>query len=381
MKILIAPDSFKGSLSAEKVSDAIHEGIKRVIPNSSIEKIPFSDGGEGAIDLLKKFNLGEAESVLTENSLGKKINASIFWLKKNEIAWIEMSQISGLKDLKSKERNPMKTSTYGVGLIINYAINKGCKKLYLGLGGSSTHDMGAGIFTALGGELLDKNSLPISKGGSGLLKCEKISFVNLNPKVKLCKIILAVDVDNPLLGKNGAAKIYSPQKGANPKMVKDLEQGSKKFAALIEKSIKKKNINVKGGGSAGGTSAGLYGLINAKIENGFNILEKLISFESYIKSSDLVISGEGHLDNQSKHGKLINKIGILTKKNKKPLICIAGKVSLNEKDYNSLGISGAWASSPLDYPLKKSMEKAYVFLKNKTEEAIKIYLNQKNNVL
>lgn len=381
MKILIAPDSFKGSLSAEKVSDAIHEGIKRVIPNSSIEKIPFSDGGEGAIDLLKKFNLGEAESVLTENSLGKKINASIFWLKKNEIAWIEMSQISGLKDLKSKERNPMKTSTYGVGLIINYAINKGCKKLYLGLGGSSTHDMGAGIFTALGGELLDKNSLPISKGGSGLLKCEKISFVNLNPKVKLCKIILAVDVDNPLLGKNGAAKIYSPQKGANPKMVKELEQGSKKFAALIEKSIKKKNINVKGGGSAGGTSAGLYGLINAKIENGFNILEKLISFESYIKSSDLVISGEGHLDNQSKHGKLINKIGILTKKNKKPLICIAGKVSLNEKDYNSLGISGAWASSPLDYPLKKSMEKAYVFLKNKTEEAIKIYLNQKNNVL
>ena len=381
MKILIAPDSFKGSLSAEKVSDAIHEGIKRVIPNSSIEKIPFSDGGEGAIDLLKKFNLGEAESVLTENSLGKKINASIFWLKKNEIAWIEMSQISGLKDLKSKERNPMKTSTYGVGLIINYAINKGCKKLYLGLGGSSTHDMGAGIFTALGGELLDKNSLPISKGGSGLLKCEKISFVNLNPKVKLCKIILAVDVDNPLLGKNGAAKIYSPQKGANPKMVKDLEQGSKKFAALIEKSIKKKNINIKGGGSAGGTSAGLYGLINAKIENGFNILEKLISFESYIKSSDLVISGEGHLDNQSKHGKLINKIGILTKKNKKPLICIAGKVSLNEKDYNSLGISGAWASSPLDYPLKKSMEKAYVFLKNKAEEAIKIYLNQKNNVL
>ena len=241
--------------------------------------------------------------------------------------------------------------------------------------------MGAGIFTALGGELLDKNSLPISKGGSGLLKCEKISFVNLNPKVKLCKIILAVDVDNPLLGKNGAAKIYSPQKGANPKMVKDLEQGSKKFAALIEKSIKKKNINVKGGGSAGGTSAGLYGLINAKIENGFNILEKLISFESYIKSSDLVISGEGHLDNQSKHGKLINKIGILTKKNKKPLICIAGKVSLNEKDYNSLGISRAWASSPLDYPLKKSMEKAYVFLKNKAEEAIKIYLNQKNNVL
>ena len=377
MKILIAPDSFKGSLSAVKVSDAIHEGIKRVIPNSSIKKIPFSDGGEGAIDLLKQFNLGETESVLTENSLGKKINASIFWIKKNEIAWIEMSQICGLKDLKRKEMNPMKTSTYGVGLIINYVINKGCKKLYLGLGGSSTHDMGTGIFMALGGGLLDINSLPISKGGGGLLECEKINFVNLNPKIRSCKIILAVDVDNPLLGKNGAAEIYSPQKGATPKMVKDLEMGSRKFAALVEKSTKKKNINIKGGGSAGGTSAGLYGLVNAKIENGFNILEKLVGFESYIKSSDLVISGEGHLDNQSKHGKLINKIGILTKKNNKPLICISGKVSLNEKEYNSLGISKAWASSPLNYPLEKSMENAYMLLKNKAEVAIKIYLNQK----
>tara|TARA_B100001057_G_scaffold394000_1_gene403093 strand:- start:4040 stop:5173 length:1134 start_codon:yes stop_codon:yes gene_type:complete len=377
MKVLIAPDSFKGSLSAEKASDAIYEGIKKVLPNSSIKKIPFSDGGEGAIDLLKRFNLGKTESVLTENSLGKKINASIFWLKKNEIVWIEMSQISGLKDLKRKERNPMKTSTYGVGLIINYVINKGCKKLYLGLGGSSTHDMGTGIFMALGGELLDKDSLPISKGGSGLLECEKINFVNLNPKIRSCKIILAVDVDNPLLGKNGAAEIYSPQKGATPKMVKDLEIGSRKFAALLEKLTKKKNINIKGGGSAGGTSAGLYGLINAKIENGFNILEKLIGFESYIKSSDLVISGEGHLDNQSKHGKLINKIGILTKKNKKPLICIAGKVSMNEKDYNSMGISEAWASSPLNYPLEKSMENAYLFLKNKAEVVIKMYLKHK----
>ena len=135
MRILIAPDSFKGSLSAIEVSDAIHEGITEMFPNSSIKKIPFSDGGEGAIDLLKNFNLGEVENIFTEDALGKKINGSIFWLKKNQIAWIEMSQISGLSGLTKKEKNPMKTSTYGVGKLINHALNKGCKKLYLGLGG------------------------------------------------------------------------------------------------------------------------------------------------------------------------------------------------------------------------------------------------------
>ena len=220
-----------------------------------------------------------------------------------------MSQISVLSGITKKEKNPMKTSTYGVGKLINHALNKGCKKLYLGLGGSSTHDMGTGIFVALGGDLLDKNSSTISRGGSGLLECERINFANLNPKVISSKIVLAVDVDNPLLGKNGAAITYSSQKGATPKMIEELELGSKKFAELIQNSTRKKNINIKGGGSAGGASAGLYGLINAKIENGFDILEKLTDFESYIKNSDLIISGEGHLDNQSRNGKLINKIG------------------------------------------------------------------------
>tara|TARA_Y100000768_G_scaffold372845_1_gene340902 strand:+ start:1806 stop:2942 length:1137 start_codon:yes stop_codon:yes gene_type:complete len=376
MKILIAPDSFKGSLSAKEVSNAIHEGIIAVFPNASIKKIPFSDGGEGAIDLLENFNLGKIENIFTEDSLGKKINASIFWLKKNQIAWIEMSQISGLSGLKKEEQNPMKTSTYGVGVLINHALNKGCKKLYLGLGGSSTHDMGAGIFVALGGELLDKNLSTISKGGGGLLECEKISFANLNPKIKSCEIVLGADVDNPLLGKNGAAKTYSSQKGATPKMIEELELGSKKFAELIQKSTGKKNINVKGGGSAGGVSAGLYGLINAKIENGFNILEKLIDFESYIKNSDLVISGEGHLDNQSKNGKLINKIGFLSKKNRKPLICIAGKVSLKETDYKYLGITKAWASTPSNYPLEKAIKNSYSLIKKKAKVAINHYMKQ-----
>jgi len=372
MNILIVPDSFKGTMSAKEVSNAMYEGVKRVIPNSSIKKIPFSDGGEGAIELLKEFNLGKTESVDTENSIGKKIQAPIFWFKKKETAWIELSQISGLTGLKKEERNPMKTSTFGTGVIMNHAIDKGCKKLYLGLGGSSTHDMGTGIFSALGGELLNNNSLPIQKGGNGLLECDKINFDKLNPKIKFCEIIMATDVNNILLGKKGAAEIYSPQKGASVNMVKELEYGSKKFANLI-RSVTTKNINVKGGGSAGGTSAGLFGLINAKIKNGFNILEKIIDLESYIKKSDLIISGEGHLDNQSKNGKLISKIGFLAKKYNKPLLCIAGKVSLVKGEYKSLGISRAWASSPLNYFDEKNFSDAYYLLKKMTEKAITNY--------
>lgn len=375
MNILIIPDSFKGSLTSTRVSEAISEGVKKILPNSYIKKIPFSDGGEGAIAFLNHIGNGEIENVSTENSVGSKIEAPIYWLKKNKIAWIELSQSSGISSLKSTERNPMFTSTFGSGILINYALKKGCKKIYIGLGGSSTHDLGSGIFMALGGELLNKNSNSIPRGGEGLSVCEKINFNTLNPKIKNCKIVLAGDVNNPLLGLNGAAKIYSAQKGADFEMIKNLESGSRKFANLIKKVNNIDITKIKGGGAAGGTAAGLYGLINAKIESGFEILSKLIDLETHISKADLIISGEGHLDHQSSYGKLISRVGFLAKKNKKPLICVAGRVSLSVKEFKAIGISKAWSSKPKDYTLKKSMDNAYDLIKKSTEKAIKYYIN------
>ena len=376
MNILVIPDSFKGSLSSVKVSDAIYDGIKKILPNSSIKKIPFSDGGEGAIDLLNHIGGGEVEYINTENSIGLKIKAPIYWLEKNKTAWIELSQASGLSSLSKKEMNPMKTSTFGSGILIDYALKNGCKKIYIGLGGSSTHDVGSGVFMALGGKLLNKNFHPILKGGQGLLNCEKINFNTLNPKIQNCKIILAVDVNNKLLGPNGAAKTYSPQKGANTKMVEKLELGSIKFAKLIQKTTTKDISKIKGGGAAGGAAAGLYGLINAEIKSGFEILDKLIDLESHISSTDLIISGEGHLDHQSSFGKLVGQVGLLAKKNKKTLICIAGKVSLKNEECKAIGISNAWTCRPDSYTLKKSMDNAYDLIKKSTEKAIKHYISQ-----
>ena len=292
------------------------------MPDSVLKKIPFSDGGEGAIDFLNYIGDGESENIFTENSIGTKIQAPIYWIKKNKIAWIELSQASGLSALDDNDKNPMMTSTFGTGILINHALNKGCEKIYVGLGGSSTHDLGSGIFMALGGELLNKDYLPISRGGQGLSDCEKIIFNNLNYTIQNCEIILAADVNNKLLGVNGAAKIYSRQKGANHKTIQELENGSKKFAKLIEKTTGRNILKLHGGGAAGGTAAGLYGLINAKINSGFDILSNLFNLESYIANADLIISGEGHLDHQSCFDKLIGKVGLLAKKNEKKLCFI-----------------------------------------------------------
>lgn len=376
MNILIIPDSFKGSLSSVKVSDAICDGVMKILPNSFLKKIPFSDGGEGAIDFLNQNFDGEIEYIDTENSLGLKMEAPIYWLKKNKIAWIELSQASGLSNIRKKEMNPMKTSTFGSGLLINHVLKSGCKKIYIGLGGSSTHDMGSGIFIALGGILLNSESLPVLKGGQGLLDCESIDFRNLNSNLKNCEIILAVDVNNQLLGLNGAAKTYSPQKGATIRMIEKLESGSIKFSKLIKKTTNKDVTTIKGGGAAGGTAAGLYGLISARIKSGFDIFSELIELESQISRADLIISGEGHLDYQSSYGKLVGKVGALAKKYKKPLICIAGKVSLKSKESKALGITSAWPIKPKNYTLKKSMDNAYDLVKKSTEIAIKYHLNQ-----
>jgi len=375
MNILIVPDSFKGSLSATQVSEAISDGVKKILPDSVVKKIPFSDGGEGAIDFLNYIGSGKSENIFTENSIGSKIQVPIYWIKKNKIAWIELSQASGLSTLNDSDKNPLVTSTFGTGILINHALNKGCEKIYVGLGGSSTHDLGSGVFMALGGKLLNKDYLPILRGGQGLSDCEKIIFNNLNYKIQNCEIILAVDVNNKLLGITGAAKTYSRQKGANHKTIQKLENGSKKFAKLIEQTTGRNILKIKGGGAAGGTAAGLYGLINAKINSGFDILSDLFDLESYIANADLIISGEGHLDHQSCFDKLIGKVGVLAKKNGKPLICIAGKVSLNSKEYKNIGITKAWPTKPVNYTLKKAMEEAYDLVSVSAEKAMKSYIN------
>ena len=240
MNVLIIPDSFKGSLSATEVSKEINKTVKKIMPRSIVKELPFSDGGEGALDFLKKNKKGKLIQSQTFDPLGRKIIAPFFLFDDKKTAWVELSQASGINLLKKTELNPFKTSTFGTGILIKKALEIGCEKIYLGIGGSSTHDLGSGIFVAIGGKLLDKNKNEIPLGGGALNKCAEINVDSLHNKINTAKIIIASDVNNPLIGENGAAKIYSRQKGASEKQIIELEKNSIYFSSLIQKFNSKK---------------------------------------------------------------------------------------------------------------------------------------------
>ena len=376
MNVLIIPDSFKGSLSATEVSKEINKTVKKIIPTSIVKELPFSDGGEGALDFLKKNKKGKLIQSQTFDPLGRKIIVPFFLFDDKKTAWVELSQASGINLLKKSELNPIKTSTFGTGILIKKALDMGCEKIYLGIGGSSTHDLGSGIFVAIGGKLLDKNKNEIPLGGGALKKCAEINIESLHHKINKAQIIIASDVNNPLIGENGAAKIYSRQKGASEKQIIELEKNSIYFSSLIQKFNSKEISSIKGGGAAGGTGSGLYGLINSKINNGFDILKRISGLEKIIRESNLVITGEGHFDNQSLNGKLPIRIAEITSKYKIPTIILTGKKSVDEKKLKNLDLK-VYSINPNKISFEKAFKQTRKNISVKITEILNHYIKTK----
>jgi len=376
LNVLIIPDSFKGSLSATEVSKEINKTVKKIMPRSIVKELPFSDGGEGALDFLKKNKKGKLIQSQTFDPLGRKIIAPFFLFDDKKTAWVELSQASGINLLKKSELNPIKTSTFGTGILIKKALDMGCEKIYLGIGGSSTHDLGSGIFVAIGGKLLDKNKNEIPLGGGALNKCAEINVDSLHNKINTAKIIIASDVNNPLIGENGAAKIYSRQKGASEKQIIELEKNSIYFSSLIQKFNSKKISSIKGGGAAGGTASGLYGLINSKINNGFYILKKISGLEKIVRESNLVITGEGHFDNQSLNGKLPIRIAEITSKYRIPTIILTGKKSVEEKKLKKLDFK-VYCINPKKLSFEKAFKQTRKNISIKMTEILNHYIKTK----
>ena len=378
MKVLIAPDSFKGSLTAKEVSESIALAVKKIFPNSDLEKIPFSDGGEGAINLFKDTIQGKVIQCDAVDPYGKTINKPYFIFEKGKSAWIELSQASGLMQIKENEKNPLLTSTYGTGLQIKHALKSNCKNIFLGLGGSATHDLGTGIFVALGGKLLSKSKLSIPLGGGNLNQCNEIDDTNLIQELKNTKIIMACDVTNPLIGNIGAANTYAAQKGAKPKDIKILEKNGLVFAQLIKNKYDISIHNIPGGGAAGGCAAGIFGLLGGVIKNGFDLISKHVALEEKIKKSDLVITGEGSFDKQSLFGKVPYKIASIASKHRVPTIIIAGKINLNKKDVNLDGPFEVYSINPDNISLSEAMKKTNEHIIEKLEAVLSNLKNQKN---
>ena len=327
MKIVIAPDSFKESMTAKEACEAIEKGMKIALPNAEFIKVPMADGGEGTTQSLVDATEGKMYFVETTGPLGEKVKSKFGILGNGEIAVLEMASTSGLELVPREKRNPMITTTYGTGELIKKAMDMGAKTILIGIGGSATNDGGAGMIQALGGKLLDENGKQISFGGGELSKIKKIDLSELDSRIKNIKFIAACDVQNPLTGETGAANVFGRQKGATEEMVKILDNNLKHYAELIRKDVKVDVENISGAGAAGGLGAGLMAFLNAELRKGIDIVVEYSKLEEKIKGADFVITGEGSIDSQTRFGKTPYGVVSVAKKYGVPNITLAGNVS------------------------------------------------------
>ena len=371
MNVLIIPDSFKGSLTAKEVAEIMAKKVTQIFPKSTSHIIPFSDGGEGALNVLENHTSGTLVNCEAQDTLGNYIKASYFLFKKENSAWIELSNTSGLTKTKKTDRNPLKTSTIGTGKVIVNALNRSCSTIYLGIGGSATHDLGTGIMHALGAKLIDPKGKEVFPNGENLINIESIDISKMDPRVFKTKFIIACDVQNSLLGRNGSAHTYAKQKGASQEMINQLERGGRNFTNVVERQFGKKIDQISGGGAAGGVSAGLFGVFNAKLEEGFELLAKQTNLKRILKEMDLVLTGEGNFDAQSTYGKLPYKIAQLTKKYNIPTLLFAGKASLKKvSGFPQLKI---YETRPKNTSLEDAMQQASENLSASLEKVLNDY--------
>jgi glycerate kinase len=324
MNILVAPNAFKGNLDARQVADALAQGLKRANSGLRITELPIADGGEGTVDILLQATGGQRVEAKTVNAIGEPIRAHYGILGDGNAAVLELAAASGLGQLSLEERSPMKASTYGTGLLIKDAIGRGCRRIILGLGGSATTDAGTGILRALGVKFLNVSGFEVTNGGGRFAFLEKIDVSGLDPRVAECEFVIPCDVRNPLLGADGSAHVFSPQKGATPVQVEQLEENMTHFVSIVKKTLGKEIGDIPYGGAAGGTAAGLQAFLNAQLTSGIDFLLEQIDFDANLSKTDLLITAEGRLDSQSLEGK--GPYGVAKRAAAKniPAICVTG---------------------------------------------------------
>lgn len=339
MKIIVAPDSFKGSLTAVEVSDAIEQGIREIFLEAEIVKIPMADGGDGTVQCLVNATGGEILRKKVTGPLGDEVLASYGILGDKKTAVIEMAEASGLTLVPENKRNPLITTTYGTGQLIKAALDQGCRKMIIGIGGSATNDGGAGMVQALGVKLLDREGKEIGFGGGELRKIFRIDTKYLDNRLSETEVLIASDVSNPLCGPKGAARIYGPQKGATPEIIKQLDESLAHFAEVIKRDLHKDIKDIPGAGAAGGLGAGLIAFLDAELKPGIEIIIEIVKLEQAIKDADLVITGEGKIDSQTIYGKAPIGVAKIAKKYNIPVIAVAAIIGDDADIVHQYGIS------------------------------------------
>jgi glycerate kinase len=372
MKVIIAPDKFKGSLSAKEVCNAVEEGLKRFDASITTIKHPLADGGDGTLDILEQYLPLKTVSVKVKNPIFESILSS--YKTSNDTAFIEMSKVSGLELLNEKDRNCFYTSTFGTGELIADAIEKGFKNIVLFIGGSATNDAGIGMANALGYEFFDSYNIKIEPIGKELINISKISSENVKYDLSNINFKVICDVKNPLYGNNGAAFVYAKQKGANSKEIEILNEGLINFDIQIKKYFKKDIANMEGAGAAGGLGAGALSFLNAKLVSGIDFVFEQTNFESYFAQNiDLIITGEGSIDKQTLEGKVVKGICDKAKKLNIPVCIISGIIKDQQLILDKLNPIALNSIMELEVSTEEAMNNAGFYVE-------KIIFNQMKNI-
>jgi glycerate kinase len=358
LRILVAPNAFKESLSAMEAAEAITRGILTVLPHARITCIPIADGGDGTLEAVISGTRGRILKARVLGPLGIRITAEYGVTGDGKVAIIEMSRASGLALVPFNQRNPMHTTSFGTGELMRTALNQNVQSIILGIGGSATVDGGIGALQALGAQVLDRRGRPVSLGGDGLLATSKIELSSLDPRLRRIQLKVACDVQNPLVGPKGAAAVFGPQKGASPRMVKLLDQGLARLAALIRDARGIDVSRMPGAGAAGGISGSLHGLLDAELRPGSDLVFDLLRVKTLLGKVDLVITGEGRIDSQTAFGKGPGMLAKLAKQQGVPVIGLAGSIGENIECLYKEGFSAIFSIVNRPISLDHAMRQA-----------------------
>lgn len=367
MKVVVAIDKFKGSLTSFGACEAIANGLSSFDKNIHIVQLPMADGGDGFSQVLKHYTSSTDITCKTCDPLGRKIHGAYQWDANENVAVIELAVASGLVLLEKHEQNPLYSSSFGTGLQIKDAIERGAQKIILGLGGSATNDAGMGILEAMGFRFLGLKDQWLGSCGRNLLLIDKIVPPAIIPSIKF---EIACDVTNPLHGPEGAAYIYAPQKGANKEDIMQLDEGLKHFASIIYKQTGRDISGIRGTGAAGGIAAGLMAFFDVEIKEGTKMMIEASNIEKELLNADLLITGEGKIDNQTKNGKVVNEIALLGQKYNIPVIAYCGISEPESIDFMEPKLNAVFAIAAKDDDIAKSMKNAKELLQQKVASTI-----------
>ena len=369
MKILIAPDKFKGSLTARQAGDAMREGVLRVWPEADVSVVPVADGGDGTAQAILDAAGGRRVDRRVSGPNGKPVDAWFAILLEGRTAVVELATASGLALLPPGTNDPLTATTYGTGELIAAALDAGQRRIILAIGGSATNDAGAGALTALGAHFLDTEGVELPPGGAALARVARIEDGALRRRLTDVRIDIACDVDNPLVGPNGASAVYGPQKGASPDEVRQLDAALTQFARVAQAASGASIADVPGAGAAGGIAGGFLALAGARLVPGAQLVFDTIGFERRLDGVSLVITGEGRLDRQTLAGKAPYAVAQAARRRKIPALAVAGSVALNRNELDTFGLESAEAIAPPSMPLDEAMKRAAELTADAAERA------------